>query len=131
MCITGEGIIEGKDESVLPIVWATVVIFKKTQYTGMIFALIKHIQKHYAHYRNLYRIKYTNYRNDFAFAIALHQMNGFGKYNGFIPTPMAMLAHETDVVEMSETGLVWRHKDRVGFIDQQDVHAMDKEFLNG
>ena len=129
--LTGKDLIEGKYESVLPIVWATVVIFKKTEYTGMLFALIKHIQKHYAHYRNLYRIKYTNYRNDFAFAIALHQLNGFGKYNGFIPTPMAMLAHESDVAEMSDTGIVWKHNDSVGYIDHQDVHAMDKEFLNG
>ena len=44
---------------------------------------------------------------------------------------MAMLAHETDVAEMSDTGLVWKHNGSVGCIKHQDVHAMDKEFLNG
>lgn len=129
--LTGQNIIEGSHEAVLPLVWATVVIFKKTTYTGMVFGLVKHIQKHYGHYRNLYRIKYTNYRNDFAFAMALHQLNGFNKYTNLIPTPMAMLAHEVDVVEMSEDSLQFKYKDKIYDIKNQDVHAMDKEFLNG
>ena len=79
----------------------------------------------------LYRIKYTNYRNDFAFAIALHQLNGFNSHKNFITTPMAMLAHEVDVLEMTDTGIVYKYGKRVGAINNQDVHVMDKEFMNG
>ena len=129
--LTGQDMIEGSNESVLPIVWATLVIFKKTDYTSMLFALVKHIQKHYTHYRNLYRIKYTNYRNDFAFAMALHQLNGFNRYTDFIPVPMAMTAHEVDVIKMTETDVAFRHKDRMYSIQNQDAHIMDKEFCNG
>ena len=129
--LTGEDIIEGKNESTIPIVWATVTIFRKSEFAKQIFDLIKHIQEYYRHYRNLYRIKYMNYRNDFAFAIALHQLNGMNVHKNFIPTPMAMLAHEVDVLEITDTGVVFKYGKKVGITELQDVHIMDKEFVNG
>ena len=129
--LTGEDMIEGRNESTVPIVWATVTIFRKSEFAEQVFDLIKHIQQYYDHYRNLYRIKFRNYRNDYAFAIALHQLNGMNAYKNFIPTPMAMLAHEVDVLEMSDTGIVYKYGKRLGAINNQDVHVMDKEFVNG
>ena len=52
-------------------------------------------------------------------------------YKNFIPTPMAMLAHEVDVVEMSDTGIVFKYGKKIGAINNQDVHVMDTEFVNG
>ena len=128
--LTGEDIIEGKNEATLPIVWATVTIFRKTEFAKQVFDLIKHIQRHYSHYRNLYRIKHRNYRNDFAFAIALHQLNGHTSHKNFIPTPMAMLAHEVDAIDMTETGIAFKYGKKINMISEQDVHIMDKEFVN-
>ena len=128
--LTNKDMIEGSNESTVPIVWATVTIFRKTEFAKQVFDLIKHIQKFYEHYRNLYRIKYRNYRNDFAFAIALHQLNGFTSHKNFIPTPMAMLAHEVDAIDMTETGVTFKYGKNVGRIELQDVHIMDKEFVN-
>ena len=129
--LTGTDIILGKNESTLPLVWATVTIFRKSEFAKQVFDLIKRIQQYYEHYRNLYRIKFRNYRNDYAFAIALHQLNGMNAYKNFIPTPMAMLAHEVDVLELSDTGVVFKYGKKVGAISNQDVHVMDKEFMNG
>ena len=129
--LTGENIIEGKNESTLPIIWATVTIFRKSVFAKHVFDLIQHIQQYYVHYRNLYRIKYKNYRNDFAFAIALHQLNGFNSHKNFIPTPMAMLAHEVDVLEMTDKGCAFKYNGKVSVTNEQDVHIMDKEFANG
>ena len=129
--LTGENMIEGKNESTVPIVWATVTIFRKSAFAKHVFDLIQHIQQHYAHYRNLYRIKYRNYRNDFAFAIALHQLNGFNSHKNFIPTPMAMLAHEVDVLEMTDKTITFKYNNKVNMVEEQDVHIMDKEFVNG
>ena len=129
--LTGTDIILGKNESTLPLVWATVTIFRKSEFAKQVFDLIKHIQQYYDHYRNLYRIKFRNYRNDYAFAIALHQLNGMNAYKNFIPTPMAMLAHEVDVLDMSDTGIVFKYGKKIGAINNQDVHIMDKEFVNG
>jgi hypothetical protein len=129
--LTGENMIEGKNESTVPIVWATVTIFRKSVFAEQVFNLIQHIQQYYAHYRNLYRIKYRNYRNDFAFAIALHQLNGFNSHKNFIPTPMAMLAHEVDVLDMSDKTITFKYNNKVNIIQEQDVHVMDKGFVNG
>ena len=129
--ITGKNVILGTNESVLPIVWATVIIFRKCERTERIFALVKHIQQNYEHYRNLYRIRHRNYRNDFAFAVALHQMNGMIPVKNFIPAPMFMLPHEYDVLDIDDSGLMFRYDKRVGYLQGIDVHLLDKEFVNG
>jgi hypothetical protein len=117
----------GKDESTLPLVWATVTLFKKTANSDAIFSMIRHVQEYYPHYRNLYRIRYPNYRNDYAFAIALHQLN----LGNSIPTPMTMLADSVDVIDSDGDGIVFKHGDNVMFTSGQDVHVMDKEWCNG
>ena len=125
--LTGENLIAGKDESTLPLVWATVTLFSKSDKTKKIFDMIKHVQEHYPHYRNLYRIRYENYRNDYAFAIALHQLNTSDR----IPTPMLMLADSVDVIDSDDDGIVYRHNADVNYTSGMDVHVMDKEWCNG
>jgi hypothetical protein len=61
--------------------WATVVFFRKTKVNEIYFNLIKHIQENYMHYRSVYQFKSNVYRNDFAFSIAAHIMNGYQKGN--------------------------------------------------
>tara|TARA_B100000925_G_C21976426_1_gene460341 strand:- start:301 stop:1143 length:843 start_codon:yes stop_codon:yes gene_type:complete len=61
--------------------WATVVFFRKTKMNEIYFNLVKHIQENYMHYRSVYQFKSNVYRNDFAFSIAAHIMNGYQKGN--------------------------------------------------
>jgi hypothetical protein len=67
--------------------WATVFYFKKSEQTKMFFDLVKHIKENYMHYRSMYQFRTTVYRNDFAFSIALHIMNGYksGDFAGILP----------------------------------------------
>ena len=125
--LTGLNMIEGVDESTLPLVWATVTLFRKTNNTKQIFEMIKHVQEYYPHYRNLYRIRYENYRNDYAFAIALHQLN----LGNSIPKPMTMLATSVDVIDSDPEGIVFKYGDNVNFVTGQDLHIMDKEWCDG
>lgn len=128
--VTGLDRIVGKLEATIPIVWATVVMFKKTARVKMIFDMIKHVQKNYEHFRNLYRIKFKNYRNDYAFAIALHQLNGHIQTEDFIPTPMSMLPHEFDVLESDLNSVVYKYNKKINVLTDTDVHVLDKEFAN-
>ena len=128
--ISGQNRILGKLESTLPIVWATVVMFKKTERVKAIFDMIKHVQQNYEHFRNLYRIKFKNYRNDYAFAIALHQLQGQIKTNDFIPTPMNMLPHEYDVLDVDNNSVVYQYNKKVNVVTDMDVHVLDKEFVS-
>jgi len=125
--LTGLNMIEGVDESTLPLVWATVTLFRKTNNTKQIFEMIKHVQEYYPHYRNLYRIRYENYRNDYAFAIALHQLN----LGNRIPTPMSMLADSVHVIDSDDDGIVFKYNNNVNFTSGLDIHIMDKEWCNG
>ena len=128
--ISGLNRILGKLESTLPIVWATVVMFKKTERVKAIFYMIKHVQQNYEHFRNLYRIKFKNYRNDYAFAIALHQLQGQITTNDFIPTPMNMLPHEYDVLDVDDNSVVYQYNKKVNVVTDTDVHVLDKEFVS-
>jgi hypothetical protein len=57
--------------------WATVVFFRKTEENKIFFNLLKHIQDNWSHYRLLYQLNTDVFRNDFAFSIAIHIMNGY------------------------------------------------------
>ncbi len=67
--------------------WATVVFFRKTELNRIFFNLVKHIQEEWHHYRRVYQIKSAMFRNDYAFSIAIHIMNGFqhGNFSGDLP----------------------------------------------
>jgi hypothetical protein len=57
--------------------WATVVYFTKTKNNKIFFDLVKHVRKEWDHYVRMYRLPSSIYRNDYAFSIAIHIMNGF------------------------------------------------------
>ena len=124
--LTGRGSFEYNNRSMIPLVWATVAIFKKTERVKKIFDMIKHIQQNYSYFCKLYRIDFTNFRNDYAFAIALHQLNGFTKQY-FMPSAMAMLPMDTQIVKIDQNGLTFKHDKFINLISNQDVHVLDKE----
>jgi|TARA_R110001606_G_scaffold15699_2_gene64036 hypothetical protein len=79
--------------------WATVVYFKKTVFTKHLFFMISHIKNNYAYYYNLYYIKGSLFRNDYAFSIALHIMHHGVSYS--IPKlPIKHLMNSFDAVDI-------------------------------
>lgn len=57
--------------------WATCVFFRKSETNKIYFDLLQHIEAEWDHYRRVYQIKSNLFRNDFAFSIGIHIMNGF------------------------------------------------------
>jgi hypothetical protein len=57
--------------------WATVFFFRKNKNTEIFFDYLNHIQENWNYYRYVYQIEQSLYRNDFAFSIAIHVMNGY------------------------------------------------------
>jgi hypothetical protein len=121
--LTGRHSFDYRTRSLIPLVWATVVIFKKNDRVKSIFSLIKHIQNNYQHYCTLYRIDFRNFRNDYAFAIAMNQLN----VNDFIPVKMAMLPIDTDVVKIDSDSVIFKYQNKKNSITKQDVHVLNKE----
>ena len=75
--------------------WATVVFFRKTEVNKLFFDLLKHVQDNWAHYKNLYQISTGVFRNDHAFSIAIHTMNGY-KSGDFAKEMPGTLFYTTD-----------------------------------
>jgi len=67
--------------------WATCVFFRKNLSNRIFFDLVDHINKNWNHYRNVYQIVSSVFRNDFAFSIAAHIMNGHRTGNFVNPMP--------------------------------------------
>ena len=64
------------DDFTIPMCWATVFFFRKSEFAENLFNLITHIKYNYKYYYALYNCSGNLFRNDFAFAIALHMLNG-------------------------------------------------------
>ena len=70
----------------IPFYWATVFVFEKNNVTRALFDLVSYIKQNYRYFRILYNIDAISFRNDFAFSIAIHIMNG--KTNGEFATEL-------------------------------------------
>jgi hypothetical protein len=115
-----------RDMSMISIVWATVIVFKKTEYCRKIFDMAKYVQNNYNYFCDLYRLDFRNYRNDYAFAIALKQISSSNKQH-FIPSSMHMLPMDAQVLKIDSTGLTFKFDQSVNRITDQDVHVVNKE----
>jgi hypothetical protein len=113
-------------QAMLDLVWATVLIFNKTPRTKAIFDTVKLVKQNYQHYCNLYRISYMNFRNDYAFAIALNQINGHRDYD-LIPDSIATVPAVAEILELNDKGAVIRWDNKTILVQDQDLHFLNKE----
>lgn len=115
--------------------WATAVFFRKTATNKLFFDLVKHIQSNWMHYKNLYQLPYATFRNDYAFSIAVHIMNGHKTGNLVKPMPDTMyFSSDRDVLlEIKDESflILTEKKDSGGKyfpirIKNSNVHIMNK-----
>lgn len=116
----------------LPMVWATVVLFKKTDRARLFFNLVGRIQRNYNYYRLLFKIRDGNYRNDFAFSIANIILSGYSipKENN-IPWTMTTIDQNVESMELKSGFIVVKYKNNstADVVARQNLHIMDKNFL--
>ena len=117
-------------ETSLPFVWATVVLFRKSERARLFFDLVGRIQRNYNYYRALYNIRERNYRNDYAFAIANIIINGYTIDEAHnIPWPMYTIEDRIEDLRFEDDTLKLYHEDRALVLPQQNIHVMDKAYL--
>jgi hypothetical protein len=72
--------------------WATTVMFTKNNNSKIFFDLVRHVLDNYQYYADTYRFDSKQYRNDIAFSIAKHILDGFEKSSiGCLPPVLTML----------------------------------------
>ena len=123
----------------VPFYWATCVFFRKCRTNEIYFNLLQHIEDEWDHYRRVYQITSSLFRNDFAFSIAIHIMNGFasGHFAKEMPGKM-MYTTDKDVLEnLKEDQMMFlvEKKDYLGeytalHTKGQTIHVMNKFSLN-
>jgi len=128
--------------------WATVFYFKKTESMKFFFDLIEHIRENWNYYRLTYQIASRTFRNDFAFSIAIHILNGFQRqpWPKLLPGKLWFTSDNDVLIKMKEgqyTFLLdkknWKGHYNVGTIKDANIHilnkfslerAIDEEFVN-
>jgi hypothetical protein len=114
----------------MPMWWATVMMFRRSLHAELIFDSMQMIRDNWNHYKSLYTMNRTTYRNDFALSIALGIVNGHTLDHADIPWGLPTVTHDHKLTQLDTD------KYRVDYIGQdgrskwiqlnQDFHAMGK-----
>lgn len=118
----------------MPMSWATVIMFQKSQHTQFVFESMAMIRNHWKHYRSIYRTGNSVYRNDHSLSIALGITNGHTLDYPSIPWSLASVLPEHTLTSVGDDHY------RVDFVNSenqrrwveikhQDFHAMGKKHL--
>jgi hypothetical protein len=123
----------------IPFYWATTFVFQKDPVVEAFFNLIAYIKLNWIYFRMLYNMGSTVFRNDFAFSIAIHIMNG--KTNGEFVTPlpgsMTYIQDRDLLIEMKDTSMKFL-VEKQNYLGEYlaaktsgiDVHVMNKMSLS-
>lgn len=122
----------------LPMAWATVMYFTKSNTASYIFDCMQMIKNNWQHYRDLYGINQKTFRNDYALSIALALVNGQTGKVASIPWDLPTLVpeHNLTMHKIENYNTVFQAE----YLDNQqqpkwfnwsgiDFHAMGKRHL--
>ena len=117
----------------VPMLWATVIYFRKSSFSKSIFDMMKLVQENYAYYAKVYGFKPSPFRNDFALSIAYHSMSGYG-LDELLPYKLSTLSPMTDVVDFRSNGELlyqYKHNNKMytGISVKTDLHIMNKSIF--
>jgi hypothetical protein len=115
--------------------WATTVMFSKTSDAKLLFDTVNFVKDHYQYYADIFRFDSRQFRNDIAFSVAKHILNGFEEdENGILPPVLSLL--DKDVLhEVNGDRLTVLVSSRLGSdycaaaLSGVDVHVMNKQSI--
>jgi hypothetical protein len=86
--------------------WATAFWFRKSESTKIFFDLVDHIRDNWDYYKLVYQFASHMYRNDHAFSIAIHILNGYTglPWAGQMPGRMLYTLDKDVLVSMDDRG---------------------------
>jgi hypothetical protein len=118
----------------MPMWWATVVMFRRSAESQLVFDTMKMIRTNWAHYRRLYQTGNSVYRNDHALSIALNTVNGHTLSHPAIPWQLVSVLPDHEVVKLAQDHYRINYTNsqnqrRWTDLQKQDFHAMGKRHL--
>lgn len=122
----------------IPFYWATVFVFQKNIIMESFFDLVSYIKLNWGYFRVLYNIEATVFRNDIAFSIAIHIMNGKtnGEFATELPGTMTYIQDRDILVNMKDVNMQFL-VEKQNYLGEYlaiktqgiDVHVMNKQSL--
>jgi hypothetical protein len=137
LLFTRQSMKEWIDPFSIRLYWATVVYFRKSAEAEAVFDMVKHVFDNYEFYNQQYNLPNRMFRNDWAFAIAVHQMNDFQDMTSVPRLPIPSLLKTFDSDELVDvngvndiTFLMQKPNKTKEFLlsrlDNIDIHIMNK-----
>lgn len=123
----------------IPFYWATAFVFTKNSVTESFFDLVSYIKENWNYYKILYHVDSAIYRNDIAFSIAIHIMNGKtnGEFATELPGTMTYIQDRDVLIEMKDDSMKFlvekeNHLGEYLLVKTEgiDVHVMNKMSLS-
>lgn len=116
--------------------WATTVMFSKSEYSKTFFNLVDQIRENYQYYSDLFRFDSRQYRNDIAFSIAKHILDGYETDTSLSLPPVLSILDKDVLLDVATTGkltiLISPNLDSnyiAAAVDNLDIHVMNKQSL--
>jgi hypothetical protein len=118
----------------IPFYWATVFIFQKSTITESFFSLVSYIKNNWHYFRLLYNIESNTYRNDFAFSIAIHIMDGKmqGDFAIELPGKMTYITDNDLLVDIKDSKMKFltQKKNYLGEYNLVKTNGIDVHVIN-
>jgi len=115
--------------------WATTVMFSKDKLSKLFFDTVSHIKENYKLYSDIFRFDSRQYRNDIAFSVARHIINGFQESElGKLPPVLSVF--DKDILdEVNGNKLIfltntnYNNHFYAASLSEIDIHIMNKQSI--
>jgi hypothetical protein len=116
--------------------WATTVLFKKNKESLAFFQLVEYIKNNYIYYSDLFRFDSRQFRNDIAFSIADHILNGFIDGNNLYLPPVLTIQDKDVLIDVDQNKKLkclistdYNDNYCLSSIKDLDIHIMNKQSI--
>ena len=115
--------------SMIDMMWATVLMFRKNKEVEQMFDYWRHALKNYQYYAELFGLNKRMVRNDHAFTIAMAKMQEYGPMeHTIIPWDIITANQNFEVKQITKDNIVLEDQHGEITVDQS-VHILNKESL--
>jgi hypothetical protein len=94
------------DETSIPMRWATTLMFTKNQESKLLFDLVSFIKENQQYYSNLYGFDTRMFRNDIAFSIACHTLNGQLNTDTYMLPKVKTIRSQSKILNLKKNSVV-------------------------
>lgn len=117
----------------IPMRWATSIMFTKNKRVETIFKLVDYIRENSNYFSDLYQYTDKVFRNDRAFSISLHTINGFQNIDQYFLPATLTFYDVDDICQINNDGSIKflvddirNGKYNICSISEKDIHIMNK-----